>query len=95
MAFAGALAGAGWTGALDKIDPDQSVDEYAKAIGTPPRIIVPDDIVAARREERQKQQQMQQAMEMAQSGANTAKMASDAKTGDKNLLTDMAAASNG
>lgn len=95
VAFAGALAGAGWTEALDKVDADQSVDEYAKAIGTPPRIIVPDDVVAERRQQRQQMQQQQQAMEMAQSAANTAKMASDAKTGDKNLLTDIAAANSG
>lgn len=88
-AFVGGLAKIGYEGALDKFDADQAIDEYANVIGVPPRLVVPDDIVAQRRAERQKQQQAMMAAEMAQSAANTAKMASDAKTSEPSLLTRM------
>jgi len=74
---------------MDKFNADQALDEYATAVGTPPSLVVPDDEVAKIRAERAEQQQMQQAMEMAQGAANTAKMASDAKTNDRSVLTDM------
>ena len=86
-AFVGGLAKVGYTGALDKFDADQAIDEYANVIGVPPRLVVPDDIVAQRRAERQKQEQAMMAAEMAQSAANTAKMASDAKTTEPSMLT--------
>lgn len=88
-AFVGGLAKIGYEGALDKFDADQAIDEYANVIGVPPKLVVPDDIVAQRRAERQKQQQAMMAAEMAQSAANTAKMASDAKTSEPSLLTRM------
>ena len=86
-AFVGGLAKVGYTGALDKFDADQAIDEYANVIGVPPRLVVPDDVVAQRRAERQKQEQAMMAAEMAQSAANTAKMASDAKTTEPSMLT--------
>jgi hypothetical protein len=58
---------------LDKYDFDQSVDEYAKAIGSPPSLVVSDEQVAATRAERQKAAQAQAEMEAAQSGAGTLK----------------------
>jgi hypothetical protein len=60
---------------LDKFDADQAVDEYAEALGTSARIVVPDDAVMKIREQRQKQQQA------AQQQAAMAQMAQTAATG--------------
>lgn len=45
--------------ALDKIDVDQSIDEYADRIGTPSRIVVADDIVAEKRAKREEGMQQE------------------------------------
>lgn len=87
--FTAGLAGAGWTGALDKFNADKAVDEYSRAIGVPPQVINSDEAVSEIRQQRAQQEQMQAQLEMAQSGANTAKMLSDAKTDDQNALTDL------
>jgi hypothetical protein len=88
-AFAGGLVGAGFTGALDKFDADQAMDEYANVIGTPPRLIVPDEIVAQKRAAAQKVQQQAQQMQMANMAAQTGKAMADSKTGgEENMLTD-------
>lgn len=80
--FAMTLAGGGMTGALDKIDQDQIVDEYAGTIGVPPRIIVPDDVVAQRRAERMQAQRQAEMAQMANMNAQTAKTLADAKPDD-------------
>jgi len=74
----------------DKFDADQAVDEYAKAIGGPPAIIVPDDVVQANRDQRAKLQEAQMKLAAANQAASAVKTASDAKTGDANVLTDLA-----
>lgn len=89
-AFAGGLIKGGWADAADKFDADQALDEYAMAIGAPPRILRSDEDVARIRQERQQALEMERSMAMAQAGANTAKMMSDAKTDDKNMLTEAA-----
>lgn len=89
VAFAAGLASSGWVGAIEKLDAEQAVDEYAQAVGVPPSIIVPDEIILQRRAEQQRLQQAQAMLEGAQDLANAAKMASDAKTDEKNLLTDV------
>ena len=94
-AYVAGLAEMGKEDALDKFDGDQAIDEYGKAIGVPPTIIVPDDRVAQIRQQRAEQQARQAAIEQAQIAANAAKMAADAKTGDANVLTDIAGAANG
>lgn len=68
-AYTAGLVKAGWTGALDKFDADQSVDEYANVIGVPPKVVVPDDVVAQRRAERQRMEQMAAAAEVAKTAA--------------------------
>jgi hypothetical protein len=73
---------------LDKMDFDQTVDEYAKAIGGPPSIVKPDAEVAAIRAQREQAAQMQQALEMANTGASAVKQLADAKTGDDSVLTE-------
>lgn len=52
--------------AFDKWDTDQSIDEYAQAIGVPPTVVRSDDDVAKRREERAKARQAQETAAMAQ-----------------------------
>jgi len=73
--------------AMDKFDFDQAIDERASVLGVSPKLVRSDETVAATRAQRAKQQQAAQAMEMAQGAANTAKMASDAKTSEPSLLT--------
>lgn len=67
-----------WPELRDKLDPDQAIDEYAHAVGAPPRVVVPDDVVANVRAARQQQIEQAQALEQAQMAGNTAKMLSDA-----------------
>jgi hypothetical protein len=59
---------------LDKLDFDQVVDDYGEAYGVNPKVIVPDDKVAALR------QQRAQAMQAAQSAATAPQVVESAKT---------------
>lgn len=54
-----------WPRVLDKVDPDQVVDEVGDMLGVSPRIVVPDDVVARKREADAQQAQMQRMAEMA------------------------------
>lgn len=72
---------------LDKIDFDQVVDDYGKAYGVDPKIIVPDDQVAALRQQRAAAMQAQQAAAAAPVAADTAKTASEIDTDNlQNIL---------
>lgn len=71
---------------VDKFDADQAVDEFSDMNGTPPKLIVPDEKVAAKRADRAKQQQQQAAAAMVEPGANALKTLSETKTGDGSLL---------
>jgi len=76
--------------ALDKADIDQAIDEYGDMLGIPSKIIVPDEQVAAIRQQRAQQQQMQQAAEMAPAlaqGAQAAKALSETNVQDVSALT--------
>lgn len=87
--FVGNLAGA-YPEVLDKMDPDQVIDEYSNLIGVAPNIIRSDDKVDILREERAQQQQRIQQMAVAQQGAETAKLLSETETGGgQNALTRM------
>jgi hypothetical protein len=77
---------------LDKIDPDQAVDEYAAAVGAPSKMIVPDETVAKMRQARAKEQQELAAMQKLQAGLEMGKTASEIKTGEENALTNIAEA---
>lgn len=63
--FVSGLAGGGFEQALDKFDADQAVDEFANAIGVPPKIVVPDEEVAEIRAQKQAQQQAMMAQQAA------------------------------
>lgn len=95
LSFAGNLAGIK-PEIMDKIDTDQSIDEYADAVGAPPTIIRSDDDVAADRQARQQAQQQAAQAEMAakvapaiRDGAQAAKLLSEAGTvrGDSSLVS--------
>lgn len=62
---------------LDKIDFDQVVDNYGEAYGVDPKIIVPDDQVAALRQQRAAAMQAQQAAAAVPVVAETAKTVSE------------------
>ncbi len=86
--FVGNLAGADPT-VLDKIDLDQTVDQYSQAVGAPPDIIRSDEQVEEIRQQRAQQQQAQQAMEMGQQAAQGAKLLSETDSGGDNALNAM------
>ena len=67
---------------LDKIDFDQVVDNYGEAYGVDPKIIVPDDQVAALRQQRAQQMAAQQAAATAPQVVESAKTASEIDTGN-------------
>lgn len=71
-AFAGSLA-AFDPEAVDKLDADQAIDEYAQAVGAAPTIVRSDEAVAARRAQRQKMQAATQMAQMAQMAGGAAK----------------------
>jgi len=54
-----------WPEALDKVNPDAMVDEYADSQGVPASIVATDEEVEAKRADRAQQQQMAQMAQMA------------------------------
>ncbi len=74
----------------DVIDLDEAVREVAVMEGIPSKLIMEKQVVSQIREQRAKAQQMQERLAVADKGADIAKKLSSAKTGEENLLTDMA-----
>ncbi len=74
--------------AMDKLDGDQSIDEYGEALGVPPTIVLSDDDVEDLRAERRRQEMMQRAAAMAVPGTEAIKNLSESDTSGKNALTD-------
>lgn len=80
---------------LDKIDFDQVVDDYGDAYGVNPKIIVPDDVVAANRQQRQAAMQAAQSAATAPQVVESAKTASEIDTGNlQDVLTSLQGYSN-
>jgi hypothetical protein len=78
--------------ALDKLDVDQTIDEYAEMTGVSPRIVRSDDDVAAMRAERQQQEQMQRMAAMAQpmqQAAGAAQTLADTEVSPDSLLANL------
>ena len=82
-AFVSGLAGGGFPDAVDKFDADQAVDEFANAIGVPPKIVVPDADVE---EARFRKQQQEQALMAQQAAKDIGPIA--AEVGAVNLADD-------
>ena len=80
VAFVGNVAAA-HPEALDKLDIDEAIDEYAERAGAPPKIIRSDAAVKAIRDARAQQQQAQQLASMmpaAKDGAQAARLLAEA-----------------
>ena len=75
-----------WPEAKNKFDAMQSVDNFANAMGTDPKLTRSNDEANAITQAEQQQAQQAQAMAMADQAANTAKTASEV---DPNALNDM------
>jgi hypothetical protein len=76
--------------AMDKLDVDQSIDEYSEMVGAPPRAVRSDDEVAERRQQRAQKEQMAQMAALAQplqQAAQGAKSLADTNVTDVNALT--------
>lgn len=86
--FVGNLAGAN-PEVLDKVDFDQTVDEYGEALGVPPRMIRSDEAVAELRQGRAQQQQALQQGQAAMTAAQGAQVLSQTDTRSDNALTRM------
>jgi hypothetical protein len=79
---------------IDKLDFDQSFDEFSASIGAPPTMIRSDEAVAELRSGRAQQAQMAQAAEQAkamQSMAGAAKAASETQVGTGSMLDQLLA----
>lgn len=79
----------GYESARDKFDADQSIDVYSEVIGVPPSVVVPDEVVQAKRERDRQLQQAQAALDAGQQAASIAQTAAGAKTDEPNVLTDL------
>lgn len=71
---------------LDKLNYDQTVDEYAKAVGGPPTLIRSDAQVSKLRKANAEQAQQLQQQQMLAQAPQAAKQLSDSKIGDNNVL---------
>ena len=75
---------------LDKIDFDQAVDNYGEAYGVDPKIIVPDDQIAALRQQRAAAMQAQASAATAPQVVESAKAASEIDTANlQDVLTSL------
>jgi hypothetical protein len=83
--FAGGLVGA-YPEAKDVLDADAAIAEYGEAIGAPPSLIVPENVVKAARQKRMDQAQQAQAMAMTKESVDAAKNMSQAQMTDPSLL---------
>ncbi|EOU1336445.1 portal protein [Cronobacter malonaticus] len=94
VGFVGNLASAK-PEALDKLDVDQAIDNYAVMSGVSPTVVVPQEQAQQTRSDRAQQQQQAMAMQTGMAAVQGAKTLSEAKTADPNLLTALASAVGG
>ena len=72
-----------------KIDEDQIIDEFAEAVGVPPKIIRTDEVVEQMNAAEAQQIQQAQQMQMAQQAAETGKTMADTPVGEEESALDM------
>lgn len=94
LAFAGNM-GQAFPSVLDMINADESITSYAEMIGAPPRSINDKGVVKQVREQRAQRDEAAQAMQMANSGADTAQKLANAPLGDNNALSQLMARMQG
>jgi hypothetical protein len=80
---------------LDKFDADKWADIYSESLGLDPNIMVPDEEVAALRQQRAKAAQAQQQSAMMNQGADTAQKLGSVDTSKQSALTDVTKAFSG
>lgn len=74
----------------DKFNADETVDQYGDMMGVPPKVVVPDDQVAAVRNQRAQQQKIAQASALAAQNAKTGQTLSQTPTNQSgNALSDV------
>jgi Bacteriophage head to tail connecting protein len=66
---------------LDKLDPDQTIDEYASALGVPPKIVIGDEAVKEMRQQQADQANAQQLAQAVPPAADAAKTLSETDVG--------------
>lgn len=74
---------------IDKVDFDQAIDEYARILGAPPRLVRPDDQVAEMRAAQAEKQKQAEQMAMMQQGAEAAQKLSGVDTSEGSLIGQM------
>lgn len=89
LAFTGNLAQS-FPQAADKLNIDQTVNEYFSAIGVPPTMLNSDEEVAQIRQQRAEAQQQAQQQQQMQQVVEGAKLLSETDTGGDNALTNLA-----
>ncbi|ELY4391689.1 phage tail protein [Cronobacter sakazakii] len=94
VGFVGNLANAK-PEALDKLNVDQAIDNYAVMSGVSPTVVVPQEQAQQTRNDRAQQQQQAMALQTGMAAVQGAKTLSEAKTADPNLLTALAGAVGG
>ncbi|EPT7054379.1 portal protein [Cronobacter sakazakii] len=94
VGFVGNLASAK-PEALDKLDVDQAIDNYAVMSGVSPTVVVPQEQAQQTRNDRAQQKQQAMALQTGMAAVQGAKTLSEAKTADPNLLTALAGAAGG
>ena len=87
--FAGTIANA-FPDVLDRLNADRAFVHYADMAGAPSDVIYDDKAVEAARRKKAQMQQAQQAMAVAQQGAETAKTLSETQLSDNNALAQLA-----
>lgn len=75
--------------AIDKLNVDEAIDEYAHAIGASPNVIRSDDEVDEIRSERMQQEQAMQAAQQMQPAADALHKMSQVDTSGDNLVADV------
>lgn len=94
MTFAGNLAPI-FPQVLDKVDPDEALENYADMVGTPPSIIRDKATVDASRAQKAQDAQAQQMMANANAAADTAQKLGNAPVSDENALGQIMARMQG
>jgi hypothetical protein len=99
--FVGSIAEGGYPQIFNKVDPEQAVDEYARMVGVPPKIVRGDEQVEAMKKEQAQKQAMAEnvaaAGEMAgaaDSAASAASQAAEIMPGAGPALLQQLGASN-
>jgi hypothetical protein len=75
--------------AIDKIDIDETIDQYGNAVGVNPRIIHTNEEVAKTRKQREQDIKTQQMNEALQQTVDGSKTLSEINTGENNALTQL------